>query len=78
MLDKLFPLCYNIDVVKGNTPYIKRSEWNMINDKLICPNCKATLVVVPEQELPGFGTIAKGAGCNSCGNFFFLQKPIDK
>ena len=47
----------------------------MANDKLICPNCKATLVFVPEQELPdGLGIIPEGAGCNSCGNFFFLQK----
>lgn len=49
----------------------------MTNSKLICPNCEATLVFVPEQELPGFGTIPEGAGCDSCGNFFFLQKTLD-
>lgn len=50
----------------------------MTNGKLICPNCEATLVIVPERELPGFGIVPEGAGCNSCGHFFFLQKPLDK
>jgi hypothetical protein len=29
---------------------------------------------VPKYELPGFGEIPEGAGCNNCGHFFFIVK----
>jgi C4-type Zn-finger protein len=43
-----------------------------MKEELICPFCGSKMEFVPKHELPNFGEIHEGAGCNNCGHFFFI------